>query len=282
MLDLELFPERAIATKSWEIALGCPIGMIIQTLKQNCRDIKSVDLAYSEYQSEFDDLVLDLILDGVRLLFCSLSQRLRKIEIYDLSKCALRYGGLHINSKSAVPSLAQIDSSFGATHPGEFDATSNCFVLTFRGIAFAFDTDREPEPTSTVRKCTIFDGADIALSQAPRIPFRDRIHAEQCDVGLDDEGRPNRLSFSLITESGTDGFCEFTRVVKFGDFSQDVQTEIGCPDNIHFKSEDKMKIHLGQHAGNHTDYFYNYFSLGVDLFRIFQCRNFKKKITKIL
>ena len=25
---------------------------------------------------------------------------------------------------------------------------------------------REPEPTSTVRKCTIFDGADIALSQA--------------------------------------------------------------------------------------------------------------------
>ena len=26
-----------------------------------------------------------------------------------------------------------------------------------------------------------------------------------------------------------------------------------------------MKIHLGQQAGNHTDYFYNYFSLGVDL-----------------
>ena len=65
--------------------------------------------------------------------------------------------------------------------------------------------------------------------------------------------------------AATDGPIELTRIVKFGDFSQDVQTEIGCPDNIHYKSEDKMKIHLGQQAGNHTDYFYNYFSLGVDL-----------------
>lgn len=278
MLDLELIPERAIATKSWEIALGSPIGMIIRILKRNCREIKSVDLAYSEHESEFDDIFLDLTNDGLRLIFCAQSQRLRKIDIYDLSKCALRYGGLHVNSKSAVPSLAQIDSSFGATHPGEYDPKSNCFVLTFRGIAFSFDTDHEPESSTTVKKCSIFDGAEVGIAQAPKIPFRDNIHAELCDVGLDRHGRPNRLSFSLITELGVEGCSEFTRVVKFGDFSQDVQTEIGCPDNIHFKSEDKMKIHLGQHAGNHTDYFFNYFSLGVDLLFCGKTHQIKKFI----
>ncbi len=60
---------------------------------------------------------------------------------------------------------------------------------------------------------------------------------------------------------------EFTRVVRFGDFPQDVQTEIGCPDTVHYKSEDKMQIHLGHKPSINTDYFFNYFSLGVDLVR---------------
>ena len=60
----------------------------------------------------------------------------------------------------------------------------------------------------------------------------------------------------------------FTKIVKFGDFSQDVLAEIGCPDRTYYKSEDKMKIHLGQQCDHITDYFYNYYSLGVDLVRI--------------
>ena len=67
--------------------------------------------------------------------------------------------------------------------------------------------------------------------------------------------------------SGVEGRTDFTRVVKFGDFSQDVLAELGNPDRIHYKSEDKMKIHLGQNGGYVTDYFYNYFNLGVDLER---------------
>lgn len=265
MLDLELIPERAIATKSWEIALGSPIGMVIKVLKKHCKEIRSVDLSYSEYPCDNSDIILDLALDGVRLIFSAASQRLRLIEIYDLAKCALRYGGLHINSKSAIPTLSQIDSSFGATHPGEFDPKTNSFLLTFRGISFSFDSDREPDSSSPVQKCSIFRGDELALAESPQTRFRDMIHAESCEIGLDDLGRPQSLSFLLVTESATDGPIELTRIVKFGDFSQDVQTEIGCPDNIHYKSEDKMKIHLGQQAGNHTDYFYNYFSLGVDL-----------------
>ena len=66
---------------------------------------------------------------------------------------------------------------------------------------------------------------------------------------------------------GVEGRTDFTRVVKFGDFSQDVLAELGNPDRIHYKSEDKMKIHLGQNGGYVTDYFYNYFNLGVDLER---------------
>ena len=52
-------------------SLGSPIGMVIRILQKNCKEIKSVELAYCEYSTEADDLVLNLNNDGVRLIFCS-------------------------------------------------------------------------------------------------------------------------------------------------------------------------------------------------------------------
>ena len=55
-----------------------------------------------------------------------------------------------------TPTLSQIDSSFGATHPGEYCSKTNEFILTFRGLAFTFDTTGEPAAGSVVQKCFIF------------------------------------------------------------------------------------------------------------------------------
>ena len=63
--------------------------MVIKVLKKHCKEIKSVDLSYSEYPCDSSDITLDLALDGVRLIFSAASQRLRLIEIYDLGKVQL-------------------------------------------------------------------------------------------------------------------------------------------------------------------------------------------------
>jgi len=156
MLDLEIIPEKAITTDNWEIVIGSPVGDVIQTLQSQCDRIKSVDFAYSENYDETNDYSITLPLDGIRFLFCPNSQRLRKIEIFDLAKCSLKYGGLHFNSPQVTPTLSQIDSSFGATHPGEYCSKTNEFILTFRGLAFTFDTTGEPAAGSVVQKCFIF------------------------------------------------------------------------------------------------------------------------------
>jgi len=260
MLDLEIIPHRAISTDTWEVVIGSPVGDVIQALQAACERVKQVDFGYVECDPE-QDYHITLPNDGVRFVFCASTQRLKKIEIYDMKLCALRYGEIYFNSSSVSPTLSQIDASFGATHPGEYSSQLGEYVLTFRGLAFTFDSQGEPGPNSLVKKCIIFEGTDYFGCEAPLVPKRDIILAETVDVVLDED--VPKLSFSLLTDNGKEE--HFTKVVKFGDFSQDVLTEIGCPDRTHYKSEDKMKIHLGQKSDHITDYFYNYFNLGVDL-----------------
>ena len=60
--------------------------------------------------------------------------------------------------------------------------------------------------------------------------------------------------------------------ITFRSSTQDVLTELGPPDDIYFKEIDQMKIYLGNSSSEyeppfaltHTDYFYNYYYLGID------------------
>lgn len=42
------------------------------------------------------------------------------------------------NSPEVLPSLEQIEHSFGATHPGVYDSEKELFTLNFRGLSFYF------------------------------------------------------------------------------------------------------------------------------------------------
>jgi hypothetical protein len=55
--------------------------------------------------------------------------------------------------------------------------------------------------------------------------------------------------------------------VWFGDTCEDVLSALGAPSRVFFKAEDKMRIH-SPHAHKRdkirrSDYFYNYFTLGL-------------------
>lgn len=71
----------------------------------------------------------------------------------------------------------------------------------------------------------------------------------------------------------------FTRDVLFGDSCQDVCTNLGAPSSVFYKSEDKMKIHSpSAHKrvqNRRSDFFFNYFTLGLDV--LFDARTQKVK-----
>ena len=61
--------------------LGMPLFQAVQILQRYCRVIKDVDVVYNEAKPFDSDLILNLINDGIRLLFDSKSQRLKVIEV---------------------------------------------------------------------------------------------------------------------------------------------------------------------------------------------------------
>lgn len=141
MLDLEVVPERSLGNEQWEFTLGMPLAQAVAILQKHCRIIKNVQVLYSEQSPLSHDLILNLTQDGIKLLFDAFNQRLKVIEVYDLTKVKLKYCGVHFNSQAIAPTIEQIDQSFGATHPGVYNSAEQLFHLNFRGLSFSFQLD---------------------------------------------------------------------------------------------------------------------------------------------
>ena len=62
--------------------IGMPLFQAVHILQRHCRVIKDVDVVYNESKPFESDLVLNLINDGIRLIFDSKNQRLKIIEVF--------------------------------------------------------------------------------------------------------------------------------------------------------------------------------------------------------
>lgn len=292
MLDLEVVPERSLGNEQWEFILGMPVAQCVQILKRQCRLIKSVQAMYSEANPLAMDLVLNLPNDGVRLVFDPVTQRLKIIEVYSMNKVKLKYCGVHFNSPQVQPTIEQIDMSFGATHPGVYDPTHQLFILTFRGLSFSFPIDSKFEPYYThglgslkfssgsspvVSRMSIYNGNNLTDAKAPPLPlqcFHGNCFAESVEI-INQDGKVLGLKCFLVAEGPGPGKIlelrrrTFERNVMFGDSCQDVLSSLGSPCKVFYKAEDKMRIHspsphkLAQSKS--SDYFFNYFTLGIDI-----------------
>ncbi|KAK3735198.1 hypothetical protein QZH41_017952, partial [Actinostola sp. cb2023] len=298
MLDLEVVPERSLGNEQWEFILGMPVVQCVQILKRQCRTIRSVQVMYSEANPLAMDLVLNMPSDGIRLVFDSVSQRLKIIEVNNMSKVKLKYCGVHFNSPQVQPTIEQIDMSFGATHPGDslyivvYDPSLHLFILNFRGLSFSFPIDSKFEPyythglgslkfssgaSPTVSRMSIYHGNSITDARAPPFPlqcFHGNCFADSVEVVRKDNDVKGLKLFLVAEGTGPGKILElrrrtFERTVLFGDSCQDVISALGSPCKVYYKAEDKMRIHapsphkLAQ--SNMSDYFYNYFTLGLDV-----------------
>ncbi|KAH6936861.1 hypothetical protein HPB50_023803 [Hyalomma asiaticum] len=293
MLELDVVPEKSLGNESWELVLGMAFSQVVHILQQQFRIIKGVQIIYNEQCPLDSDLVILLSEDGIRLSFDSSSQRLKVIEVTDMSKVKLTYCGSTFCSPEVLPTRQQIDDCFGATHPGEYDASQQMFVLHFRGLSFSFLADSKckldaalgSSPTGQlpngssplVSRMAIYYGNSLADTRPPPLPlccFGNQSFLEGLEV-LREGDTTLGVRLTLLTEayetSRLSGPIQkkLTRCVHFGDSVQDVVWALGSPNKVFYKEEDKMKIHAQDShrllAARASDYFYNYFTLGMDV-----------------
>ncbi|KAG8286145.1 hypothetical protein J6590_066713 [Homalodisca vitripennis] len=116
-----------------------------------------------------------------------------------------------------VPSIEQIEHSFGATHPGVYDAEKHLFVLNFRGLSFSFHVDTQFQAghtqglgslqfasgSSPCVSCTsIYSGQNLLECSAPPLPlscYYAQLYLNYADV-LRDNDRTKGLRLYLYTE----------------------------------------------------------------------------------
>ncbi|KAB5547556.1 hypothetical protein DKX38_010962 [Salix brachista] len=216
-------------------------------------------------------------------------ERLRLIEIFDVKRLQMRYATSLIGGPSNLATFAAVYALFGPTFPGIYDKDRGVYTLFYPGLSFAFPIpsqytdcfhDREaelplefPDGTTPVTcRVSIYDGsADKKVgvgslmhkaSVPPLLPGN--LYMEEVHVKLGEE-----LYFSTGGQH-----------IPFGASPQDVWTELGHPCGIHQKQVDQMVIHSASDPRPRTtlcgDYFYNYFTRGLDILFDGQTHRIKK------
>nr|CAG4642540.1 EOG090X06XP [Evadne anonyx] len=289
MLELEVVPERSLGCEQWEFILGMQFSQAVCIMQSQVGSMKKVQVIYNENDPLSSDLVLSLTLDGIRLLFDPVTQRLRVIEIFSMNLVKLKYCGIVFNSCEVMPTIDQIDHSFGATHPGIYDPERRIFTLNFRGLSFTFLVEQASEPryvrglgslqfsngaSPVASKMFIFNGNSLPDSKSPALPiscFFSHPYLQWLEV-MRENGKTLGVKLSIVCE-GPSQVLEPRRhtcvqQVRFGATAEDVLTMLGAPSRVFYKDEDKMRIHSPQAyrraPAPFSDYFYNYFTLGLD------------------
>jgi len=305
MLELEVIPEHGLFSENIEFILGTHFSTSVAYIQNQVGVIKGVEISYCDKEPLSYDLTIKLTNDGIKLIFDSTSQRLKIIEIYDLSLVRLKYCDLYFNCPDISPTIEQIDQSFGATRPGVYDPEKKIFTLTFRGLAFEFPaatsfqpsyggSKRElgklqfaPGESPSVCNLAIYTGNSI-LDCTPPPPPTPSIPTLLCKSIRVIRYRERTCGISVLLEPSTDPrqnnynqrSSSVMRKIAFGDSVQDVMSAIGAPSRVFFKSEDKMKIHSPnahmKAASLKSDYFFNYFQMGMDILIDARSNNVKK------
>lgn len=204
--------------------------------------IKNVQVLYSNDDPLGVDIVINLPLSGLRLIFDAVSQRLSLIEIFNMKLVRLRYCGLHFNSPEVLPSIEQIENSFGSTHPAIYDASKNSFALNFRGLTFYFHVDSKmqanfashglgslhfgPGNSPAVTKMALYVGNNVQDCKPPAMPmlcYNKQLYIESANVIRNSSGTKG-LRLNIYTEGSLRSLeprkQSFTRDVLFGDSCQ--------------------------------------------------------------
>jgi len=300
MLELEVIPEHGLTSDAIEFLLGMHFSTAVSSIQSHVGHIRGVEISYCQDDPLKHDLTIRLTKDGLKLGFDPVNQRLKVIEIYDLSLVRLKYCDLLFNCPNVLPTIEQIDQSFGATRPGLYDEEKKKFTLTFRGLAFEFPAETKFQPSyggsrrelgrlqfppgespsvsyMAIYSGTARDGCNVPPTPVSRLPSLTcrgvqvmRSGKSTIGVRVSLEPNPGEVVRANFPPRGGHGEKDcIQKIIRFGDSVQDVLSSLGAPSRVFYKSEDKMKIHSPnahrRSAILKSDYFYNYFIMGMDI-----------------
>jgi len=290
---------NAIQFLSEQIALGDTFALVVKILQKFYHAVGSCQVAILAWAT----ITLTLPAQHITLVFDYQTQRLKQILLHQVQQLVLSYRQQTFSSpkQSQPPLLREIDAVFGATRPGQIakpgepayeKATLNSavdsesqhkgplYVLSYPGgLDFTFPL---PENSSKIHNdlvCSKISIACIPSADGDGVPITNSSKAAIPEITLSTRsnfalenvtiysGVPNRYSFhfSLLYYNG-ERELRIQRVVRFNDSCQNVQSELGAPDDVFYRTEQKSAAtSLTALPSSGTDYFYNYFKLGMDL-----------------
>jgi len=92
MLELEVVPEHGLISDVVEFILGMHFSQAVATIQSLVGSVKGVQILYSDKDPLTVDLVINLTNDGIKLIFDPINQRLKTIEVHELTFLKLKYG----------------------------------------------------------------------------------------------------------------------------------------------------------------------------------------------
>ncbi|CAF2019117.1 unnamed protein product [Brassica napus] len=261
------------------------------------------DVVHVKYHDE-DPLKLDIVISfpdhGFHLRFDPWSQRLRLVEIYDVKRLQMRYATSTIGG-STLATFVAVYALFGPTFPGIYDKQRGVYSLFYPGLSFQFPIPNQytdcchdgeaalplefPDGTTPVTcRVSIYDNSSdkkvgvgklMDRASVPPLP-PGSLYMEEVHVKLGKElyftvggqhmpfGASPQVNFCTYLS-----YCASSLELIISCSVQDVWTDLGRPCGIHPKQVDQMVIHSASDPRPQTtlcgDYFYNYFTRGMDI-----------------
>lgn len=264
-------------------ALGACLHDVVTRLKAEPQTFGKLDLIYSPSRPVTEPVILTLPTNGIRLRFDGPEQRLRLIEIIDFSKSKLTYKNIEIVKPAGSTSPSALnaqDSAPGPTfkhiynkllapsYPGDYfrpgandESKYGLYVLSYPGIAFSFPVLHSTwnpakdyatllalPSTRPATSMAIFSGDSWLEAQKtlytqkledPRLPISP---SKGKDVYPDEIGLVNIFGEGKLRMDRAWNTSPFWLIL--GQTTpQELVAELGPPDAIYRKSDQRMLIH---------------------------------------
>lgn len=242
------------------------VGEVLQDILERTHDSRDVLITYDPKEPLLMDLEVELPEDGIRMRFDPKFQRMKIIEVFDLSKANfICEKSLASVGKVGNLSHRAIISRFGMTFPGVILLDSREYILEYPGLSFSFPLPKDCDISLLSARERLYNLEEhIKVSDRIRLDSikidAERFYASKMFVYSGKDFLEFAETHSKILEK-TREICQvhsgkgvyFPQKDKWIDFecsSQDILADFGSPSDI------------VQKPGK---FIFNYFHLGIDV-----------------
>ncbi|EIW82109.1 hypothetical protein CONPUDRAFT_81654 [Coniophora puteana RWD-64-598 SS2] len=245
--------------------LGTSLWTVIEQLRSSQNLFPQVEVKYDPELSSTTPVILHLR-PHFDLLFSGRQQRLHTICLRGLRQqphMALLYKNSEIISSGEALSRVKVSRTFGPTYAGN--------ELKYPGVWFSFEEDATDESSGGANFSADGRNQEVKRIFVVQKPSNGENHdgtneVVVCPPMYGDISRAiAKIHHGVVLYFYPPGVPSLH--IRIGETSaQDLNVDLGPPNRIHYKEDERMTIHSPQCSEENpgSDYFYNYFQHGID------------------